>query len=461
MQVHFIGIGGAGMSGIARVLQDMGGYQITGSDLAPSEALVRLEDLGARIRFGHGPENIGDADVVVYSSAIKPTNPELVEARNRGIRTITRGEMLAALFNDRKGVAVAGTHGKTTTTSMISVICQEGGLDPTVLIGGELGDIGGNAKLGSGDILVAESDESDGSFLKLNPFLAVVTNVEPDHLEYWGNLDRIIEGFSAFIGQVRPGGKAIVCQDDPGVRAAIRNSTIPLITYGLNPGADCTANDIKNLGPGSRFSVIQKGSRLGELELRVPGIHNVSNALAAVAAGLELGVHFEAIAGALARFHGAQRRFQTLGKERGIWVVDDYGHHPTEARATLRAARASSSGRVICLFQPHRFTRTKFLAEEFGGAFQDADEVLLAEVYSAGEEPIPGVSAQLIADAIRRAEGREIRVIPDREAMVRETLNLARPGDLILTMGAGDIYKTGLALVQRLGGTAEGGRAEA
>lgn len=458
MQVHFIGIGGAGMSAIARVLQDMGGYQVTGSDLAPSEAVARLEDLGARIHFGHSSENIGAADVVVFSSAIKPTNPELVEARNRGIPTITRGEMLSRLVNERKGVAVAGTHGKTTTTSMISVICQEGGLDPTVLIGGELGDIGGNAKLGSGDVLVAESDESDGSFLKLNPFLAVVTNVEPDHLEYWGTLDRIIGGFSTFIGQVKPGGKAIVCLDDPGVKKAVRDSGTPLITYGLNTEADYTANNIKNLGPGSRFSVIRRGFRLGEIELRVPGVHNVSNALAAVAAGVELGVSFDAIGEALGRFHGAQRRFQTLGIDQGIWVVDDYGHHPTEVKATLRAARASTSGRVICLFQPHRFTRTKFLAEEFGGAFRDADEVLLAEVYSAGEEPIPGVSAQLIADAIHRTEGREVRVIPDRDSMVREALNLARPGDLILTMGAGDIYKTGLALVQSFGGRAEGGR---
>lgn len=455
MQIHFIGIGGAGMSAIARVLHDTGDYQLTGSDLAPSETAARLEDLGVRISYGHRAENLGSADLVVFSSAIKLTNPELVEARNRGIPIITRGEMLARLLNDRKGVAVAGTHGKTTTTSMISLICQEGGLDPTVLIGGELGDIGGNAKLGAGEVLVAESDESDGSFLKLRPFLAVVTNIEPDHLEYWGTLERIVEGFATFIGQVKPGGKAIVCLDDPGVRKAAGDSKTPLVTYGLKTSADYTAADVRNFGPGSGFSVIYRGTRLGEIELAVPGVHNVSNALAAVAAGLELGISLEAIAGALKRFRGAQRRFQTLGKPRGIWVVDDYGHHPTEVKATLRAARASTSGRVICLFQPHRYTRTKFLAGEFGAAFRDADEVILTDIYPAGEDPISGVSAQLIADSIRQVEGRDIRVISDRDALVREVENLARPGDLILTMGAGDIYKTGLTLVQSLSGRAE------
>ena len=436
------------MSAIAKILLEQG-HQVSGSDLHLSEITRKLEMLGATIYAGHRAENVEGATEVVVSSAIPPTNGELIAARERGIPVMQRAEMLARLMKNKRGIAVAGTHGKTTTTSMVALMLERNGLDPTVLIGGELNDFGGNAKLGRGQYVVAEADESDGSFLKLAPYYAVVTNVEPDHLDYYGTLDRIALAFERFLDQVAEAGLAVLGVDDPVVGELSVRYSRRYLSYALKAKAHYTARDIHLQQLGSSCRVFFQGRELGQLRLQVPGVHNISNALAAVALGREIGLEFEPLASALATFRGVQRRFETLALVNGIRVVDDYGHHPTEVQATLKAARNAASGRVICIFQPHRYTRTKYLYGAFGQAFGLADELIITDIYPAGEPPIEGVSAGLIVDAVERYQGKRPLYLRDREEILRLVMEMARPGDLVLTLGAGDIRSVGEALAEK------------
>lgn len=439
------------MSAIAKVLLEMG-YTISGSDLKPSSATQRLGNMGATTYIGHRRENLNSPDLLVVSSAIPEANVEVVAAREANIPIYTRGEILAELMNMKRGIAVAGSHGKTTTTSMISLVLEKTGLDPTVLIGGELNDIGGNAKLGTGEYLVAEADESDGSFLRLRPEIAVVTNIENDHLDYYGSVDRIVEAFASFVAAVRKGGFAVLCRDSYFIGKILPGAKGRVITYGIyNQDADLMAREITPLDLGSSCKVYKGGRELGQLILRVPGEHNVANSLAAVAVGLELGLSFSQIADALQTFRGVHRRFELVGDVAGIKVVDDYAHHPTEIRATLKAARAVGFNRVIAIFQPHRYTRTKYLREEFGRAFGDADEVIVTDIYSAGERPIPGITGELIAEEIG-AQGIKINYIGEMESIPRYLKPKLKKGDLVLTIGAGDVWKVGEELVSYLRG---------
>jgi len=390
--VHFIGIGGAGMSGIAKVLLDLG-YKISGSDLNVTETTKRLGKNGATVFTGHKASNVQKGiDVVVVSSAIPEDNDEVKKAQEFNIPVIQRAEMLAKLMENQKAICVAGAHGKTTTTSMIALVLEKNNLDPTVVVGGELNDIGGNAKLGRGEYLVAEADESDGSFLKLLPWATVVTNIEDDHLDHYGTLENIVEAFRQFINLGSPQGFSILCIDNTFVKKLADQIPGKLITYGIQENAQYTAKDIVYEGLLTKAKIYFNDNLLGTLELNVPGKHNISNALAAISIGHQLGIDFQDIKEALKGFKGVQRRFQLIGKVNNVQVVDDYAHHPTEIKATLEAARNSHSGRLIAVFQPHSYTRTKFLAKEFAASFKAADKVILAEIYSAGEKPIPGVS---------------------------------------------------------------------
>lgn len=448
--VHFIGVGGSGMNGIAMIMQGLG-YRVTGSDLKPSAVTERLEALGVTCYAGHAEENLGDAGMVVASTAIPPDNVELMEAKRRGLPVIHRSEMLAWLMRRQKGIAIAGAHGKTTTTSMTALVLEKNGLDPTIIIGGELSDIGGNAKLGRGDYLVAEADESDGSFLKLDPFIEVITNIEDDHLDYYKSVENIVAAFRQFMEKVPEDGAAVVCLDDPKIRELLEEYRRPCLTYALdNPEADYTMQNIHLNRQVTAGDVYYKDEFLGQLELSVPGRHNLSNALAVVAVGRFTGLPFEGIAAALKSFKGAGRRFQLTGEVNGIKVIDDYAHHPSEIKATLRAARQVKTGRVVSVFQPHRYTRTSILGERFGEAFSDADVIIISDIYSAGERPIEGVSAKTIVSAIEKHEGREVIYLPTRQEIVDYLVQTASPGDMILTMGAGDIWQTGVELVNRL-----------
>ena len=449
-RVHFVGIGGAGMSGLAKILLELG-HAVSGSDLVGSQVTGRLEQQGAVCHTGHLARNVGDARLVVVSSAIKKDNPELVRAEETGIPVIHRGDLLALLMKRQLGIAVAGAHGKTTTTSMLALVLENNGLDPTIVVGGELNDIGGNAKLGRGKFLVAEADESDGSFLKLDPAAVIITNVEDDHLDYYGTVEKIQEAFSTFIGKVPSNGLAVLCLDDPGVKQIAADYGGPRVFYGIREqGADYTLRNLQLNGMVSRGEVYFKNEYLGMLELSVPGVHNMSNALGVVAAARWAGLEFSAIARALKTFTGAGRRFQLMGEVRGIRVVDDYAHHPSEIKATLKAARQVVKGRVISVFQPHRYTRTSLLWERFGTAFSNADVIILCDIYSAGEQPIEGVSARMIAEAIENNENRQVTFLPTREEIVDYLVQFARPGDLILTIGAGNIWTAGVDLVNRL-----------
>ncbi|MFZ5647230.1 MAG: UDP-N-acetylmuramate--L-alanine ligase [Bacillota bacterium] len=449
-KIHFIGIGGAGMSALARILIELG-HKISGSDLNRTNITDRLESMGAACYIGHSAQNVDGVDLVVISTAIKPENPELVRAIEKKITVIHRGDLLALLMERQLGIAVAGAHGKTTTTSMMALVMEKNGLDPTIVIGGELNDIGGNAKLGRGRYLVAEADESDGSFLKLSPKVAIVTNVENDHLDYYGSVERIKDAFRVFLSKVPDDGMAVVCIDDPGVREVLKEYGGPLTTYGLRSDeADYVLKVVYLNGMSSRGEVYHRGRRLGTLVLSVPGQHNMLNALAVVAAAMYAGLDFNAIADALKEFKGAGRRFQLVGEASGIKVVDDYAHHPSEIKATLKAAKQVGANRIITVFQPHRYTRTSLLRDEFGSAFLDSDVVIVNEIYSAGEAPIEGVNAGLIIDAMAKNGQEEVVYLGTREEIVDYLAGFARPGDLILTMGAGNIWTAGVDLVKRL-----------
>jgi UDP-N-acetylmuramate--alanine ligase len=447
--IHFVGIGGIGMSGIAEVLLNLG-YRVSGSDLRESEMTRRLNDLGGTIAYGHAAENLGEADVVVTSTAVKADNPEVVEAHRRLIPVIPRAEMLAELMRMKYGIAVAGTHGKTTTTSMVSTVLSRSGIDPTVVIGGRLDSIGSNAKLGQGKFLVAEADESDGSFLKLSPTIAVVTNVDADHLDYYSDLDEIKQTFVDFINKIPFYGVAVLCLDDANVQALIPEVGKRFVTYGMSTQADYNAQDVSYREERTTFTVCHQGETLGQLSIRMPGQHNVLNALAAVAVARELEIPFDQIAEAFCDFCGVQRRFQPKYQGHDIMVVDDYGHHPAEIKVTLAAARSGWSRRIVAVFQPHRYSRTRALFDDFVTAFYQADHLVVMDIYAAGEAPIPGVEARLLAEGIAGHGHRDVHYCPDAEAVSSHLQKNVRPGDLVLTLGAGDVWKIGESLAEWL-----------
>ena len=457
--IHFIGIGGSGMSGIAEILVTLG-YRVSGSDQKRGEPTERLEQIGAKVVIGHAAANVEGAHVVVYSSAVARDNVELQAARQRQIPVIPRAEMLAELMRLKYGIAVAGTHGKTTTTSMIGGVLAEGRYDPTIVVGGRVQGLGSNARLGQGEYLVAEADESDGSFLKLAPTIAVVTTIDAEHLDYWGDLERLREGFAAFVDKVPFYGSAVLCLDQPNIQGLIPRIQKRIITYGLESGADLVARRVRLEGVTSHFEVHQRGTPLGTVDLHVPGHHNVLNALAAIAVGLDLEIPFVTIARALGAFTGVQRRFQVLGRAGGVTVVDDYGHHPAEIRATLAAATAAFDGRVITLFQPHRYTRTFHLRQEFTTAFNQADALAVMDIYAAGESPIPGVTAEDLAEGIRAHGHRQVVYVGSDRARVIDYLRaIVRPGDVVLTLGAGDVSQIGPELLHTLEADSRDGRA--
>lgn len=438
--VHFVGVGGIGMSGLAEILRNLE-FDVSGSDLREGENTNALKTLGVRIDVGHRSKNVDDADVVVYSSAIKPENPEIAGAHERGIPVISRAEMLAELMRVKYGVAIAGSHGKTTTTSLVATVLRAAGLDPTVVVGGRMASFGSNAKLGTGDLLVAEADESDGSFLRLTPTIAVVTNIDPEHLDHYGTYDNLKASFLEFIEKVPFYGLAVLCLDHPPVQQLLPKIRRRHVTYGLSQQADYSARNIVIEGVTTRFNAFRHGQALGEFMVRLPGQHNVLNTLASIAVADELEVPFDILRQALSSFHGVARRFSVVDEVNQIALVDDYGHHPAEIRATLAAARRAYQGRVLVAFQPHRFTRTQALFREFSQAFNDADEVLLADVYAAGEAPIPGADSQQLSVAIREHGHHRVDYLPDRVEMAKRLAKSARPGDVILTLGAGDINK--------------------
>ena len=445
-RVHFVGIGGSGMSGIAELLANLG-YSVSGSDQHPSPVTERLASLGVRVYHGHAPEHVAGAEVVVTSSAVRPTNPEVVEAVRRRVPVIPRAEMLAELMRLRYAIAVAGAHGKTTTTSMIALMLERAGLDPTAVIGGRLRAFGSNARLGSGEWMVAEADESDRSFLKLFPTLAVITNIDHEHLENYGTFEALQQAFVEFANKVPFYGAVVACADDPGMANVLPRITRRVMTYGLDAPADVTAEDVR-LGPMTVSAVVRRRAPttggaaasevLGPLTLGVPGRHNLLNALAAVAVGAELGLTFEQIASGLAEFRGAERRFDIRGEPHGILIVDDYGHHPTEIAAVLAAARTLNR-RIVVAFQPHRYTRTHRLIAAFGPAFLGADHVLLTDIYAAGEAPIPGVTLDALAEEIKRSVTVPVEIVRNLRDVPQALARIARPGDLVLTLGAGSI----------------------
>ena len=454
--VHFVGIGGIGMSGIAELLANLG-YVVSGSDEKKSVVTERLATLGIRVAIGHDAAHVGDADVVVISSAVRPTNPEVVEAVARQIPVIPRAEMLAELMRLRFSIAVAGAHGKTTTTSMIALVLERAGLDPTAVIGGRLSAFGSNARLGRGELMVAEADESDRSFLKLFPTMAVITNIDHEHLENYGGFDDLQQAFVDFANKAPFYGGVVACLDDPNLAAILPRMTRRVITYGLTSAdAEITATDVE-LGPLSVTATVKRRARrtattssrrsgdaphtpvtLGTLTLKVPGRHNLLNALAAVAVGAELGLTFDRIAAGLNDFRGAERRFEIRGEPNGILVVDDYGHHPTEIAAVLAAAKTLKRP-IVVAFQPHRFTRTASLMEAFGPALAAADHVVLTDIYAAGEDPIPGVTLDALAAAVRRGVAAPVDVAPRLDDVVAAIVRASKTGDVVITLGAGSI----------------------
>lgn len=443
-RVHLVGVGGAGMSAIARILAQRG-HAVSGSDLHAGRAITALRALGVDVAIGHDAGNLGDAEVVVTSTAVSPDNPEVLAARERGVRVVPRARMLADTIAGDRAVLVAGTHGKTTTTSMTVVALHAGGIDPTFAIGGELNEAGTNAHAGTDRVAVAEADESDRSFLAYEPDIAIVTNLELDHPEVYNDLDEVVDAFRAFLARRRPGGQAVVCIDDPGVRLLLEHVDGPVVTYGRSPDADVRIIE----RDGSPHLLVDGEAHA--LRLEVPGAHNQLNAAAALTACHLLDVPLDEALEGLARFRGAARRFQRLGTARDVQVVDDYAHHPTELRATLAAARSTGVARIVCVVQPHRYSRTAVLGEELGRAAAGADLVVVTEVYGAGEEPVPGVNGLLVADAARAA-GARVHHVSHLASVAPLLLEEVRPGDLVLVTGAGDVSQVGPALLALLEG---------
>jgi UDP-N-acetylmuramate--alanine ligase len=443
-KLHFVGIGGIGMSGLAEILMDQG-FTITGSDRAANDNTERLEGLGASVYIGHDAGNVEpDVDVLVYSSAIPPDNPEILLAQHRKIPVIRRAEMLAEVMRLKYGIGIAGTHGKTTTTSMVSLVLMEGGVDPTVIVGGRLrGLAGSNARMGKGEFIVVEADEYDRSFLSITPTIAVLTTLETDHLDCYRDLEDIKSAFLQFVNKVPFYGFVVLCLDEPALQDIMPKIKKKIITYGLNGQADLQAVDIVHRLNKTKFLVLHSGQELGEIELQIPGKHNVQNALAAIAVGLELHVPFDRVKTGIEKFTGVFRRWEVKAEVGEIMVVDDYAHHPTEIKATLAGVKAGWRRRVICVFQPHLYSRTRDFYDEFGRSFFNADVLVLTDVYPAREEPIQGVSGELIANAAKELGHKQVHYVPDKKAIPKFLMAMKQPGDIIITMGAGDIWKFG------------------
>jgi len=452
--VHFVGIGGVGMSGIAEVLKNLG-YEVTGSDLKESETIRRLKSLGIHVTIGHGAENIKDAHVVVISSAVSSDNPEVLAARKQSIPVIPRAEMLAEIARLKYGVLVAGAHGKTTTTSLIASLLASGGFDPTVVIGGKLKGIGSNARLGQGEYLVAEADESDGSFLKLSPTIAVVTNIDREHMDFFKDIDALKDAFLSFVNKVPFYGVSLLCAENEYIKEILPKVQRRFITYGLSKGLDLVAENIEIEGLRSKFEAILRGVSLGFFEVPLPGLHNICNSLAAIGVAYELGIDSNRIKEALKGFTGVQRRFEFKGEVSGIKIFDDYGHHPTEIMATLKAAKeaikqnsklktqnSKRQGRLVVLFQPHRYTRTRDLLNDFFTAFTDADKVILMDIYPAGEKPLNGINSEVLLKGIKDSM-KDIAYIKERGEILNCLDEELKEGDTLITLGAGDVWKIG------------------
>ncbi len=450
-KLHFVGIGGIGMSGIAEILIDQG-FKVTGSDKAASDNTERLQSLGAKISIGHDAKNLEpDVDALVYSSAVTPDNPEVMEAQKRKLPVIRRAEMLAEVMRLKYGIGIAGTHGKTTTTSMVSLVLMEGGVDPTVIVGGRLhGLAGSNARLGKGEFIVVEADEFDRSFLSITPTIAVLTTLETDHLDTYRDLDDIKGAFIQFASKVPFYGSVVLCLDEPALQDIMPKIKKKIITYGLNGQADLQAVDIIHKQNTSKFLVLHANKELGVVEIQIPGKHNIQNALAAIAVGLELKVPFEKIKTGIEKFTGVFRRWEVKADVNGITVVDDYAHHPTEIKVTLAGAKSGWRRRVVCVFQPHLYSRTRDFYEDFGRAFSNADVLVLTDVYPAREEPIQGVTGELIANAAKSFGHKNVNYIPDKKNVPDFLMKKKQPGDIIITMGAGDIWRFGEEFVKRL-----------
>jgi UDP-N-acetylmuramate--alanine ligase len=456
--VHFVGIGGIGMSGLAEILRTLD-FDVSGSDLKPNENTRRLEGLGVKVFFGHAADNVGGADVVVYSSAIDPRNPEIARARALEVPIIPRAEMLAELMRVRYAITIAGSHGKTTTTSMVATVLRAAGLDPTVVVGGKVNALGTNARLGEGDLFVAEADESDGSFLKLTPTIAVVTNIDAEHLDHYGTHDRVKDAFVQYANRVPFYGLCVMCLDHPSVQEVLPRIERRHVTYGVSRQADYRARNTRFEGLATHFDAFRRDEPLGTFVVHMPGAHNVLNALSVIAVADELEVPLDVTRDALAAFHGVQRRFTIVGTptlERGgkrgeVMIVDDYGHHPAEVEATLDAAQRGFDRRVVVAFQPHRYTRTKLLFEEFTRAFNKADVLFVTDVYAAGEAPIEGASGEALADAIRAHGHHAVTYVKDKKRVAQALRDVVEPGDIVIALGAGDINASARELNAMLG----------
>lgn len=452
--IHFVGIGGIGMSGIAEVLHNLG-YEVTGSDIKDSETTKRLRYLGINVFIGHKAEYVDNAHVVVISSAVSEDNPEVIEAKRKSIPVIPRAEMLAEIARLKYGVLIAGAHGKTTTTSLVSAVLTHGGFDPTVIIGGRLKATGNNALLGEGEFLVAEADESDGSFLKLSPTIAVATNIDREHMDFFKTTDSLKEAFLSFLNKVPFYGVSIVCIENEHLRDLLPHLRRRYLTYGFSEEAEIYAKNIKKGFMSVSFDAVYKGKELGEFSVPLPGEHNVLNSLAAIGVGLELQMDIPAIQNALKKFGGVQRRLEFKGEVQGVRVFDDYGHHPTEIRATLKAAQEGlmngrGKGKLFVLFQPHRYTRTRDLMDEFSHSFNDADSLVLLDIYSAGEQPIEGVNSGVLFEKIKNTGYRTVVYMKEREDAIVHVLSHIKKGDVLLTLGAGNVWRIGEEVLSRL-----------
>lgn len=452
---HFVGIGGIGMSGLAEILRTME-FDVSGSDMKPNDITRRLESMGVRVDLGHRAENVEGADVLVYSSAIKPDNPEIVRARELEIPIIPRAEMLAELMRVKYNVLIAGSHGKTTTTSLVATVLRHAGLDPTVVVGGKVNALGSNARLGAGDLFVAEADESDGSFLKLTPTIGVITNIDAEHLDHYGSHEKVKEAFIEFANKIPFYGLAVLCIDHPHVQAVLPKVTRRLVTYGISRQADYRAKNPVFDGLQTHFEVWRRGESLGSFTVKMPGAHNILNALAVVAVADELEVPLDVVREAISSFHGVQRRFTIVGQPKlgagDVMVVDDYGHHPAEIEATLDAAQSGFDRRVVVAFQPHRYTRTRDLFDEFTRSFNKADVLIVTEVYPAGEKPIEGATGRELAEAIRAHGHHAVKYVADKNDVADELFRETQPGDLVIALGAGDINASARKLVARIEG---------
>lgn len=448
-RLHFVGIGGIGMSGIAELLINMG-YTVTGSDLNESETIKRLTGLGARIHIGHEAENVHDTDVVVISSAVRQDNPEVVEALSLNIPVIPRAQMLAELMRLRYGIAVAGSHGKTTTTSMIEAVLSYGGLDPTIVVGGKVRTLGTNARLGEGSFMVVEADESDGSFMLLSPVISVLTNIDEEHMDHYKDMEELVGTFTSFMNKVPFYGLSVLCVDCKRVSTIARNFNKRLVTYGFSPDAELRAQDVEIHGFETEFTVVNGDSVLGDIKIHSPGRHVAQNALAAIAVGMELGMSFEHVKEGLSRFNGIGRRLEIKASSGGITVVDDYAHHPREIEVTIEAIRQTGAGRVVVIFQPHRYSRTSLLFDDFVKVLLKADKLYLLDIYAASEDPIEGVSSQKLFEAIKDSGHEDVTYINGSQSVVETVLQKIESGDTLLTLGAGNVWTYGEEIAEAI-----------